>query len=232
MKPSSHALEKGSKPGTLKLERTSLCRPRGRQKVHETETLKSQVIEIAFQTFQKHSYKGTTMSLIATNCGISKRTLYELFPSKTDLFAELAMLHRSNIVQLSGDYDNLPLEQALLEIFRVERCDEEHRQQSAEMRLFYVEAVANPELGEILKKFCGADLHNLLTGWVIGQVERGRISSPSPPDTAKYLMDVLIGAQIFRAKDPASIPGVSDLRTYMRNAVAMLVHGLAPREDP
>jgi|GEM_PF-2511314 len=204
-------------------------RQRGRQKVHDEEALRARIVDIAFGTFQKHSYKGTTMALIAKNAGISKRTLYEYFPSKIELFAELAVCHRTNLVDLpmkSGDYT---LEEALRAVFKVDQSDAEHRQQAAEMRLFYVEAVANEELGELLKKHCGSHLHDLVTGWVEEEVARGRIASTNPRDTAKFLMDVLIGARLFRPSKPDVITGLSDIRTYLHRAIDMIMNGLVPR---
>ncbi len=44
------------------------------------------------------------------------------------------------------------------------------------MRLFYVEAVANEELGMLLRKHCGSELHDVVTAWVEDEVAKGRIS--------------------------------------------------------
>lgn len=169
------------------------------------------------------------MSLIAAQCCISKRTLYEIFPSKDALFVELAIRHRSNVVNLPGNFDHLSLEQALIEIFRVNRSDEEYAEQAAEVRLFFVEAVANPPLGAILKTHVGMNLHDQLTEWVQREAERGRLVTPSARDTAKCLVDVLVGAQIFRSDDPDDPSGISNVRTYMLNTIRSLVQGLAAR---
>lgn len=210
-------------------ESPEICRQRGRQKVHDEEELKSRIVEIAFQTFQRHSFKGTTMALIAKNVGISKRTLYESFPSKIELFAELAVRHRSNLIDLPRDYEGYTLEETLRAVFKVDQTREQHYQRASETRLFYAEAVANPELGQLLKKHCGSDLHDLLTEWIEQEVERGRVVSDSPRDTAKYLLDVLVAARLFRPNTPDPIPGLSDIPTYLEHAIKIILNGLVPR---
>ena len=204
-------------------------RQRGRQKVHDEATLKARVVEVAFGTFQKHSYNGTTMALVAKNAGISKRTLYELFPSKIELFAELAIRHRANLLDVPAGRKAETLEEALRAVFKVDQSDEKHNQQAAEMRLFYVEAVANEELGMLLRKHCGSELHDVVTAWVEDEVTKGRIVVQSSRDTAKYLLDVLIAARLFRPKTPDMITGLSDIRTYLNHTIQLILNGLLPR---
>lgn len=204
-------------------------RQRGRQKVHDEATLKARVVETAFSTFQKHSYNGTTMALVAKNAGISKRTLYELFPSKIELFAELAIRHRANLLDVPAARHAATLEDALKAVFKVDQSDEKHLQQAAEMRLFYVEAVANEELGVLLRRHCGSELHDVVTAWVEEEVAKGRIVTQSSRDTAKYLLDVLIAARLFRPKTPDVITGLSDIRTYLNHTIQLILNGLLPR---
>lgn len=209
--------------------RPVLTRQRGRQKVHDTDALRKRIVDVAFATFQKQSYAGTTMSMVARDVGISKRTLYEIFPSKLELFAVLAARHKSNLVDLPAARDHDTLEGSLKAAFKVDQSDEEHHRQASEMRLFYVEAVANEELGSLMRQHCGSDLHDMVTAWVEEEVERGRITTVSARDTAKYLMDVLIGARLFRPSTPDVISGLSDLRTYLQRTIHVIINGLAPR---
>ena len=204
-------------------------RQRGRQKVHDEATLKARIVETAFETFRTHAYNGTTMALVAKNAGISKRTLYELFPSKIELFAELAIRHRANRLDIPAGRQAATLEEALKAVFKVDQSDEKHLQQAAEMRLFYVEAVANEELGTLLRKHCGSELHDVVTAWVEEEVAKGRIVTQSSRDTAKYLLDVLIAARLFRPKTPDMITGLSDIRTYLNHTIQLILNGLLPR---
>ncbi|WP_209017228.1 TetR/AcrR family transcriptional regulator [Roseibium aggregatum] len=186
-------------------------------------------MDVAFRTFQKHSYKGSTMLRVAANAGISKRTLYEVFPSKPELFTQMAIRHRSNVVDLTQMDEDCPLDIALRKIFKVDQTDAEHQRQIDEMRLFFAESIANPELGDLVRKHCGAGLLDLLADWVDTQKKKGTIVTSSPRDTAKYLMDILVGARLYRPDSPEGPSGISDIRTYLEHSIAHLVHGLQPR---
>lgn len=90
------------------------------------------------------------MDIVASHCGISKRTLYGYFPSKTSLFKEMVIAHRSAIIALPGNYDHLCLEDALMEICRFNQPEEEYIRQNAILRVFFLESPATSELDELL----------------------------------------------------------------------------------
>lgn len=52
---------------------------------------KLRILKIAKDNFEQFGYKKTTVDEIATNAGISKRTLYEMFSSKENILSELVM---------------------------------------------------------------------------------------------------------------------------------------------
>lgn len=51
----------------------------------EKEARKQKIIEIANQLFERNGYAETTMTEIATASGVSRRTLFRIFPNKDDL---------------------------------------------------------------------------------------------------------------------------------------------------
>ncbi len=206
------------------------ARQRGRPKVHDDDDLRLKIVETAFQIFQEKQYKGTTMSLVAKGCGISKRTLYELFPSKVDLFTEMARRHRDRLVDLNGDVCDLAPFEALSVILRLDSDGEELQKQNSLIRLFFVEATSNPELRDIFKEHVGREIHNRLTEWACDQAERGRIVSDNPRETAKLIMDLTVGARIFTPPEPDAMPGLPERAVYFRNSVRTLLNGLVPRE--
>ena len=62
--------------------------PRPLQKIKKTmnqNLLKKKVIKVAARCFQEYGIKNTTMNFISQMLHISKRTLYQLFPSKNEL---------------------------------------------------------------------------------------------------------------------------------------------------
>ncbi|MEC9401931.1 MAG: hypothetical protein VX374_05385, partial [Pseudomonadota bacterium] len=65
--------------------------------------------------------------------------------------------------------------------------------------------------------------------WFEDEVEKGRFVVQSSRDTAKYLLDVLIAARLFRPKTPDMITGLSDIRTYLNHTIQLILNGLLPR---
>ena len=66
-----------------------------------TSDLKQRVIETSFALFLRHGIKSITMDYIASQVGISKRTLYELFKDKDQLLLECLTWNRREIEKMS-----------------------------------------------------------------------------------------------------------------------------------
>lgn len=62
------------------------ARPRGRPRVRTDRETLELVVEAAMRMFQATGYAGTGMSAVASEAGISTKTLYRLIPTKADLF--------------------------------------------------------------------------------------------------------------------------------------------------
>lgn len=57
----------------------------------KTEAKREAILDAATQEFTERGYEGASMSAIVGRTGGSKQTLYNYFPSKDDLFVEVAM---------------------------------------------------------------------------------------------------------------------------------------------
>ena len=57
------------------------------------------ILDVAFELFLEHGYKGTSMNAIASAAGVTKPVVYSCFASKSDLF--LALLDREEQRMLS-----------------------------------------------------------------------------------------------------------------------------------
>lgn len=64
-------------------------RPRGRPQIRCDDDTKSVIIEAANKQFRENGYAATSIAAIAQEAGVSTKTLYRLFPAKTDLFSEM-----------------------------------------------------------------------------------------------------------------------------------------------
>lgn len=63
--------------------------------------LKQRIIETSFSLFLRHGIKSITMDYIASQAGISKRTLYETFKDKDELLLECLTWNRQEIAQMT-----------------------------------------------------------------------------------------------------------------------------------
>lgn len=88
---------------------------------------KRQLLTAIYPILLQKGLKSTTMDTVAHTLGISKRTLYEIFESKTDMIKEV-MGHHSEIQQrkIKAIIDNSPnIMVALLDIFYLHRQEME-----------------------------------------------------------------------------------------------------------
>ncbi|MBD8891195.1 TetR/AcrR family transcriptional regulator [Roseibium litorale] len=218
---------KSSKPANRKI--VSKCNKRGRPRINNDNELKTTIIEAALKIFVDLQYAGTTMDLVASHCGISKRTLYGYFPSKTSLFQEMIVTHRSAIIALPGNYDHLTLEDALMEICRFNQTEEEFARQNAILRVFFMETPATQELEEILTEHGGVNAHTLLSDWIKDQVAKGRIETDDVPAAAKVLIDMMIAIRVAMPLTSNGAPAVfrNDL-SYRKALVKVIARGLSP----
>ncbi|MEL6189820.1 MAG: helix-turn-helix domain-containing protein, partial [Myxococcota bacterium] len=76
------------------------------------------VIEAATEAFLSHGFEGTSMDRIAETAGVSKRTVYDHFPSKEDLFRAISheILERVEEMPTHAYAPDVPLESQLLQI--------------------------------------------------------------------------------------------------------------------
>jgi TetR/AcrR family transcriptional regulator, regulator of autoinduction and epiphytic fitness len=83
-----------------------------------TDRKRSAIIEAAIDEFRTAGYEATSMDRIATRAGVSKRTVYNHFPSKEALFAEI--LHQLWTAAVGGEalayQADRPLREQLLEL--------------------------------------------------------------------------------------------------------------------
>ena len=214
----------------IEAERQVQKRGRGRPKARTDAEQMAAIVGCARVLFVEGGYGRTTMDEIAAACRISKRTLYRLFPAKVDLFAAIIASHRPTMLALPGEYDHLPLVEALEAIFRVDIDDAENRERMALVGFVLAEMRHVPELAAIVRQH-GADPSRAeLAGWLARQAEKGRICIADPDRTAQMLMDVTFGALPLKVSGLPDWPVADhDRRDYAREAIRLLVEGMAPR---
>jgi len=85
-----------------------------------TDRKRAAIVQAALQEFRSSGFEATSMDRIAAAAGVSKRTVYNHFPSKDDLFEQilLELWNCSAAVNAIGYRPQQPLRAQLLELMR------------------------------------------------------------------------------------------------------------------
>jgi AcrR family transcriptional regulator len=207
---------------------TAPTRARGRPKQRPDSEERQRILAIACELFLDVGYGGTTMDAVASRCGISKKTLYRLFPAKTDLFKAMVADHRRTMLALPRAEDGLATAEALAAIFRLDIDESENRERLAFIRLALADADRYPEIGEaIALEGAQAALH-LLADWLGEQQARGALRPFPPQAAARMLMDMVFSVLVKRYPGDSLL--TSAQRTdHARRCIEVFLTGLAER---
>ena len=204
-------------------------RPRGRPKQRPDELQREEIVAQAYALFREAGYGGATTEAVAARCRISKRTLYRLFPGKSALFAAVIGAHRQRMLDLPGNYDDLPLAAALDRIFRNDIDEAEDLERLTFLRLIMLEAVRHPELDEIAIAH-GRDASIALLGdWLAHQHRLGRIDVQHPQDDARILMDMVFGPMVLHRGDDVVWAVGEPRRNHVKRCIHIFINGVARR---
>jgi AcrR family transcriptional regulator len=211
-------------------------RSRGRPPTMSEQDRRKLVIDAGFEQFLKHGYAGTTMSDVAEKAHISKRSIYELFDSKKDLFVALVVAHRQMMLALprAGGKD---LAHELEEIFGANVSDAAEQRRLAFVQLVIRESSAFPELGEMLHRHGFSESIRLLAQWLYDRRREGRLNFDDPVDCAHLLMHMVF---VPRMPPPSDVlpPGRDGLpfdqtrwRKHLRFCIRVFLNGVEPRTE-
>ncbi|KPH73645.1 TetR/AcrR family transcriptional regulator [Bosea vaviloviae] len=206
-------------------------RVRGRPKQRSDEDERQRIVSVAREQFLDAGYGATTMDGVAARCGISKKTLYRLFPAKTDLFRAMVADHRRTMLALPRPDDALPLAEAIAAIFRLDIDENENRERLAFIRLAMADADRFPEIGEAITLEGAEPARRLLADWLARQQERGALRPFPPQAAARMLMDMVFGVLVKRFPGEGLLKQEERL-AHAQRCIDVFLHGLAPRSEP
>jgi AcrR family transcriptional regulator len=202
-------------------------RSRGRPKTTSDAARRAKIVAEARTTFHELGYGGTTMDLVANRCKLSKQTLYQLFPSKTDLFRAIIDDHRATMLRLPRSPDeDLPLAETLADIFMLDIDEEDEREREAFIRLVVRESQAHPEIATLLKTNGVQHSRQLLADWLRTQQERGRIAPLDAHSGARMLMNMIFGAMTSFPGCPSDWPARETRNRHLRLCVDVFLGGV------
>ena len=203
-------------------------RSRGRPRAVSEETRRDQIIKSAFNVFLERGYARTTTDIVAARGGISKRTLYEVFSSKTALFQAVIVAHRRAMLDLPRDRDDRPLADALASIFWIDIDPRLERRRQAFIHLVMTEIRQFPEIGEMLRRDGVAESRRLLADRLALERDRGVIASDDVQRDAGMLMDMIFGGLAIRPGAPPKRLDRNQRRSYIRRCIDVFLNGVGP----
>ncbi len=174
---------------------------RGRPRVHDDAARRAMIITRAHEAFVEHGFLNTTTAIVAARAKVSKRSIYEVFENKTELFAAVIRQYRRLILDLPRPVDeDLSVLETLFLIFRLDIDEPAQREREAILNLLVREAVLMPDLSDYLYE------HNILRSredlieWLEAEAARGRMTIEDPLVCAGMLMDIVFGALLPRRR--------------------------------
>jgi TetR/AcrR family transcriptional repressor of mexJK operon len=170
-------------------------RVRGRPRQLDEAARRERLIAAAEHVFVEMGYGAASMDGIARRAGMSKKTIYQVFETKQDLFTAVIDSRRDALAAMiegeGGDDSRQPedvLRQFLLQIARFILAP----RQAALYRLAVAESQRAPELANAFYREGSTKVCSPLTEWLALQHQRGILRVPDPIVAAKVLFHMAI----------------------------------------
>jgi AcrR family transcriptional regulator len=207
-------------------------RPRRGTESQRADTL----IATATRVFLRDGYYAASIDKVASEAGVSTRTIYERFKNKADLLgAVISRLIEQNMASVldPAELDRLTPREALTLVGQLiggRACDPAS---SALFRIVATEAQRFPELAAKMRGGAKARVDNAIATYFRGQIERGTLTL-SDPDRAAVLFLKMVCAEIHEcllfgtAEEMAAL----DFSAHLEQVINIFLNGAAPRDRP
>jgi TetR/AcrR family transcriptional regulator of autoinduction and epiphytic fitness len=158
----------------------------------------SALLEAAIAEFQKHGYEGASIDAIAAEAGISKRTLYNHFPSKEALFRSLVeeMGHRVRLFSELEYRRDIPVRDQLSRYAHASARLIQDKETLALFRAILAEHVRTPALVASVMKRQWDDEYGF-AAWVVAACRDGKLRAKSPERAAHHFASLIKGAAVW-----------------------------------
>ncbi len=159
-----------------------------------TDRKRAAIVEAAIDEFRIAGYEATSMDRIAARAGTSKRTVYNHFPSKEVLFAEI--LHQLWDASFAGEAlafrADQPLRDQLLELIgqKLRLLNDEAFVSLA--RVAIAAGIHSPERAQAMVARMG-EREEGLTVWIRAAAAAGRLKIPDPVFASHQLQGLVKG---------------------------------------
>ncbi len=183
------------------------------RKKRDTSKKHRWILDKAVEVFIKKGFAAASMDEIADTAGVSKRTIYNHFQSKENLFQEIVALFLADSDRIKpGQYsEDLSLEEQLLSFARAEMYLIDDPLRRGLSRLLTSVFLMDTDLGIATRGRYSP--HQALITWLESAREEGRLAIPSPPLAARIFYGLVEGCITWGAmiSDGKNMDGIDPL---------------------
>lgn len=153
-----------------------------------TDRKRKAILDAAADQFRAHGFEATSMDKIAALAGVSKRTVYNHFPSKDELFAEtLVQLFHAAAAVLDLPYrGDMPLRTQLTALLQAKVATLAEQNFLDLSRVAIAEAVHTPERARAIVARLG-EREEGVTAWIRAAHADGKLRDCDPAFAATML---------------------------------------------
>src|ERR1700679_141587 len=193
------------------------------------------LINAATRVFLREGYGLASIDKVASEAGVSTRTIYERFKNKADLLAAVItrLVDRDmETVLATAELDRLDPKDALTAIAQAITSRARDPEAVALFRIVATEAFRFPELAAKMRENGKLRWERAIANYFSGQIERGTLNL-AHPDRAAVLFMQMICAELhecllFGREDAMA---QTDFTPHLMHAIDIFLYGAAPRTD-
>lgn len=180
-----------------------------------------ELVRHAEEVFLERGLSQTSMDDIAARAKVSKRTLYEFFPNKREIFRSVITEQRSKIMNLSAVEGSPDPETALCNVFIDDGMRDGEDAQFDLFKLVYDEAAENSEIRDIVFEAGRKPAVLALAQWFAAH---DFLKEQDPEVSASILLDMILGfvnrKELFEMTTETYV-------AHVRRSVSIFVNGIA-----
>ncbi len=200
----------------------------GRPAVLAEAERRALLLDAAAKVFLDKGYAAATMHIIALEARMSKKTVYQVFPSKVALFDAL-LADRIFGLPVAPDCAGCDLEESLSRLLLAIADVLLLPDRMGLIRLIVADGAASPELATAFERLHMAHDLNALERWLAEGQARGILRRGDVAEDARLLFGMTIAGPILQSLVNAPVKGnPPSVEQSIRTAVPIFLRGLAP----
>ncbi len=177
----------------------------GRPARFSTQEREALILDALESVVAAQGLQGATVSAIARKAGMSKRTLYTLFPSRDAMFGAWVRRLRESVVHpLTEAERRLPLRDRLRRLLRSEAREGAEARRLLVLRSVIAEAPRHPDLAAAFRRQGPEAARCILQDELALACAAGELRTPDPAAAARLLFDMVHAGALDRLIDPGA----------------------------